>query len=888
MTNINLNQESYENILKYLIYPKEKNGLGLNVKKTTYLDILIKSSDIRVTITNENDIKKYWLLDNLDDVEHNIIKKNNIYNYNLDNYSIKFSLSSEVNIPSEKFNTNNLNSKEKIFRYKNRYEIYTKDNLFRIDLTELRQSESINLKNSNIFKSPLIYEIELEYIGHIKNLDNIIKCLINNLNILVTLFQKSFYIITNKEYNSVISFYTNLVKSKYYIAANPITLQFNNLENKSNSIIKNYSVTYKADGERNFIVVLSSIDKKCDGNIYLLNNNLIVKNTGLNCKKWAGSLLEAEYIKEKNIILLYDILFYKKKDIRNLSLLKSKDNRYNYIDLFLKDIDGNDKYRFEGKNYYYESDTIFEDCKILLNKKQDYPIDGLIFTPVNMPYPKNKCDNIFKWKPPLYNSIDFLIEIEKENGIEKKIPISYKRISDSLSRIYQCKIIKLKVSGFREKLNKNNNNREKICVPVDFKYKNISYIPIVDDNIYALDKENNTKVPIKDDQIVEFIYDTNEKNEEFRWKPIRIRFDKTLKYKNGENMFGNFETVANDIWNSIMNPITEEILSTGEFTNPNINKKEEYYNSESYNNNKKNRLSYQKFHSGYVKYNLLKTTVSLIEDKDNIRLLDIGYGKLGDMTNWKRNKINFIFGIDNNESNFDLSINIYDETPLPKPELILTFGDFSKLIYPDFNAANDEISIELMKKYLINKNSFDIVSSQFSLSYFWDSEIMIRSLIQNVSDSLKIGGYFIGTCFNSRRVLELLQGKKEVKKSMGDKVIWSIKKLYRSFKYNTDKPNFNKKIEIYIKSIGKSIEENLVNMDYMIKLCSEYKLEIVKNEDFSKLFEDMSKNSNYKNIYSNFTNSEKEFSFLNDMFIFKKTEPSPTILLTKLLKKINK
>ena len=114
MTNINLNQLSYENILKYLIYPKEKNGLNLNVVKKTYLDILIKNSDIRITLNNKDDIKKYWLTGSLEDTDYSIIKKNNIYNYNLDNYSIKFSLSSETNITAEKFNTNNVNSKEKI------------------------------------------------------------------------------------------------------------------------------------------------------------------------------------------------------------------------------------------------------------------------------------------------------------------------------------------------------------------------------------------------------------------------------------------------------------------------------------------------------------------------------------------------------------------------------------------------------------------------------------------------------------------------------------------------------------------------------------------------------------------------------------------------------
>jgi hypothetical protein len=45
-----------------------------------------------------------------------------------------------------------------------------------------------------------------------------------------------------------------------------------------------------------------------------------------------------------------------------------------------------------------------------------YERDGLIFTPLNQKYTNNKSFtnfNIFKWKPPELNTIDFYIEFEK-------------------------------------------------------------------------------------------------------------------------------------------------------------------------------------------------------------------------------------------------------------------------------------------------------------------------------------------------------------------------------------------------------------------------------------------------------------------------------------------
>ena len=46
----------------------------------------------------------------------------------------------------------------------------------------------------------------------------------------------------------------------------------------------------------------------------------------------------------------------------------------------------------------------------------------------------------------------------------------------------------------------------------------------------------------------------------------------------------------------------------------------------------------------------------------------------------------------------------------------------------------------------IADRGFDIISSQFTIHYYFKDELTLRGYIQNLSDNLKKGGYFIGTC----------------------------------------------------------------------------------------------------------------------------------------------
>ena len=63
--------------------------------------------------------------------------------------------------------------------------------------------------------------------------------------------------------------------------------------------------------------------------------------------------------------------------------------------------------------------------------------------------------------------------------------------------------------------------------------------------------------------IVEFRYSITD-TAEWRWKPIRVRSDKTAELRKGMKNYGNNYNTANSNWHSIHNPVTKEMIRTGE------------------------------------------------------------------------------------------------------------------------------------------------------------------------------------------------------------------------------------------------------------------------------------------------------------------------------------
>ena len=123
-----------------------------------------------------------------------------------------------------------------------------------------------------------------------------------------------------------------------------------------------------------------------------------------------------------------------------------------------------------------------------------------------------------------------------------------------------------------------------------------------------------------------------------------------------------------------------------------------------------------------------------------------------------------------------------------------------------------------------------------------------------------------------------------------DKLIWSITKMYNQAEFNPNESSLGYKIDVYQESINKYFTEYLVNFEYFKNLMISYGFSLLTPEEckniglkqsigsFSLLYNDMvnkiKRKHSLKNKYGEATNmseQEKDISFLNNYFIFKKT-----------------
>ena len=863
-------------------------SLDLEYSRKYVLTIKTSSSNIRTTIYNLNNIKMYWLNNELNEAINStiFIRKKKKDTLELNNYGIKFNFNDEqkVDTTSVNINKNRVLDPNEIKYYRLKDTISININNFRLDLSSVKQCQGKSFKGSGCLREHNNYEIEVELINKEFDKEETVNEFLEITGTIVTLLQGGNSILSFDESQNILKQYFKLAGIKStnsynkFISANPVSISKENLISSSSvtNILKNYAVTYKADGQKHFLYYI-------DNKAYLIDTNLNVKGVDLILFNTNNTLIEGEYILSKNIFLMYDILFYNDEDIRKRHLnLPSKEKlkknrKLSRIELLQSIYQNSEQNELKllVKDYKYgNGDKIFTEAKILWDERKllNYDVDGLIFIPITEHYPPKggTWKYLFKWKPAELNSIDFLVRFKKDNHGKDIVTPFFENNIDKTVKNY--KTLTLFVGKNNDKFNSSNKKWIKKLIPGefnpepsgknDFKYSKAKIFTSPNNKIYTNDTLTGEIDEIKDDTIVEFTYDKYNDNG-FWWHPIRVRYDKTEKYKSGKPIFGNYENVAYDIWEKINDPVTEYMITTGDIPANSV----KYYSNTNHNNfNKVERLKMQLFHNQYIKYNLIESVSPGRNSKKFLgSLLDLSCGKGGDLPKWKKANLKKIVGMDIDKPGLRYAMNFYKKYPRPKPSVYFVWADSSKLIFPNYAAGLDDMSKLRLKEYIPNKYSFDIVSIQFTLHYFFKDKETIENVLQNVSDNLKKGGYFIGTCFDGKRVFEKLKKNKKIEGMNDSNLIWSIQKDYKIRTFKDDKPNIGHKIKVFFKSIGNEHEEYLVNFKYLEKVCNKFGLKMVSITPFSELYDKMMEINNKK---YELPDNEKEFSFLNNAFKF--------------------
>ena len=573
----------------------------------------------------------------------------------------------------------------------------------------------------------------------------------------------------------------------------------------------------------------------------------------------------------------------------------------------------------------------------------EYETDGLIFTPCNTGVASNKVgvagplhkvtwDMSFKWKPLNQNTIDFLITTKKnKNGTDAVGNIFENGIDNMKSeQLQQYKTIILRV-GYDERKHGYINPCAAVIddklphagdvdtgegyKPVPFYPTNpydpdasICNIPLREDQNGVLQMFTSQDEIFDDETIVEFSYDAT-RPKHWRWVAERVRYDKTAEYKRGIKNYGNAYHVANSNWYSIHNPVTLEMITTGQNIPDELADDDVYYNKSSGDNKTR---SMRDFHNLFVKKMLITKTAA----KGNT-LIDYAVGKAGDFPKWIEAKLSFVFGIDLSKDNIENRLDgacarflNYRKKFYSMPYALFVNGNSGvniksgdamftekgkETVRALFNDGPKDASIlgaGVYRQYGKAADGFNISSCQFALHYFFENIEKLNQFLKNVSECTKVDGYFIGSCYDGATMFHALRSV-EKGKSIGltidDDKIWEVTKEYSQTTYDPDISCVGYAIDVYQDSINKVIKEYLVNFTYFTELMRGYGFELLKRDEaiklgipnssgmFSELFtvmeSEIQQDSRQKSKYGSapmMTAKEKQISFYNRYFVFKK------------------
>lgn len=605
------------------------------------------------------------------------------------------------------------------------------------------------------------------------------------------------------------------------------------------------------------------------------------------------------------------------------------------------------------KSFHTSADTsdptgIFKVAGSVLDRltvSAPYHTDGLIFTPNSAPLAKNVNTWAlqFKWKPSSMNSVDFLVVTEKERSAEGK-PTSVELVStklrDDTQQIVRFKTLRLFVGSSADPaftdpratvLEKKPypSGKERgggDYRPVEFAPQppdpmaSVCYVALnagatdaagaapaaqalqaMDENMYTTEGD-----VIQNRCIVEMVYDPL-KPTGWRWIPMRVRWDKTEQFQRG--IVGgtlNADSVANDVWSSIHEPITEMMIRTGaltegEWTSSGASSAGAvaYYQRRASQIDLLKISGLQAFHNSFIKESILLSRCV----KAGGALVDLSVGQAGDIHKWLAGRVGWVLGVDIALAGIVDNVNGAYRRYLGQmirrkgavPPMLFIQADSSQRLMD--GSAGMTPADRSMLRTLWGENvegvppavadlrgaaasGFDVATLMFSLHYFFKDKATLDGLVRNLNDTVKVGGHFVGCCFDGHTVDTMLRDlpKGGIKRGTEDAYdIWTITKKYDEALVDSD-AGLGRAIDVGFISIGELYTEYLVSYPYLVSRLAEIGLEPLNADELGVLGLHNSTNM-FGDSYAMAAASGRafpmspivrQFSFLNRWFIFKR------------------
>ena len=607
---------------------------------------------------------------------------------------------------------------------------------------------------------------------------------------------------------------------------------------------------------------------------------------------------------------------------------------------------------------------IFKEAASVLDRlarDAPYHTDGLIFTPNASPLVKNinTWEAQLKWKPASQNSVDFLVITEKEKDGEGKVtPVDAisTKLREDTNQIVRYKTLRLFVGSSVDPalvdprdtvLNKKpypsslQEGTRSAYRPVEFTplppdpMASVCYVAInagatdaagaapnaqslesLDDTIYC----EETKDAITNRTIVEMVYKP-EAPAGWRWVPLRVRWDKTEDFTRG--IVGgtlNSDKVANDVWLSIHDPVTEYMIRRGAITEEVVEgapaphtSNLAYYQRKAPQRDLNKIRGLTEFHNRYIKDEILLSKVLTA----GASVIDMSVGQAGDIHKWMNARVGWVLGcdiaqtglVDNKNGAYRryLQYLMRSKNGAGVPRMLFVHAD-SAVRYADGSAGQTPLDRSMLRTLWGESDptappyvqemrgmaaaGFDVASLMFSLHYFFKDRTTLDGWLRNLAETVKVGGYFVGCCFDGDKVVSLLQdlptdGVRRGNEGASD--IWSITKKYdaeMTVLPATDE-SLGKAIDVSFISIGETYREYLVSFQYFVRRMGEIGMELLNAAELAAMGMVSSTNL-FSTSHEMATASGRNyamsavirtFSFLNRWFIFRRRSTASTLSL---------
>ncbi len=923
----------------FMFYPETLN-VGFEHNHESY----------RIEVEGLQAIESYCKVD-YPEGNYSLIKKTWVDNFRrlrIPEYSIVFNIKEEQRIDADTEDALQIMSSfkkpgDKTFRLKKRFSFFSDDELFRLDMTIVKMSSASSFALSDLLEAPVRYEVEVEYLGNKKSGEaqkkkltdvDIYKRFLEFVGMCLLAIDEDDYLLSNLEKTAIADKYLALAdkcfKVKRFIGPMPVTLERKNMYPVNlgfDTILKNYTVTDKADGERCLLYI--SDDHKA----YLINNRLNVRFMGCTSRAYSNTVLDGEYITRTSIntnmkmFAIFDAYIVNGSSVADLPLLVDNDKKGQGSRLGIANqvvgagFHGDDgSFKVVMKRFYSNENLLEDAAKLILEADLPYHVDGLIFTPKSLAVGavleggKSRFDRtwnmVYKWKPPSENTIDFLCKIEKnefgqdiitqnDKGDKQKMVSLYV----GYQKKYTERISPLKYLEGTLTLSSLNEYYPELFVPTDAIYKNISQVALnVFDGGHIKCKNGDV---VLHNSVVEFSYEIEKKT----WRPNRVRSDKTM---------GNDYQTAINIWRSIHNPVTQEMVKGVIKVVPSDADEidDDMYYDRQYDRNMSATKPMIDFHNDYVKN---KTLISRFKGKAK-SIFDLACGKGNDFYKYLRNDIRTIVGVDKSEDNImngrdGAFQRLMTEAKKDRGQSLIKANDLILALPMDMSIEINATTISAMnidndtkevisvlwdhkqstnpklKPYqgLVSKR-FDLVACQFAVHYFFETQETLKALIDNIDSVIAPGGYLMGSCLDGNVVDNAFTsasiGKGErISGEKAGRTIWSLTKQYDSFDVTTPANNIGKRIDVYMETINKQISEYLVDFRLLENELAKRGIRLLNKEEmaslglrastglFGSLYADLEASKDMDRFTvsaKQMTEDEKKYSFMNRWFIFRK------------------